>query len=276
MYKLSSQSGFVFKNGEKNNTAILLLHGLTGSPFEMHQYGKALCKEGYDVFCPILPGHCVGLESLKNAVWKDWYDFSLNEFDELSKKYEKVFISGLCMGSVLALCVAQERDNVSGIIGLSTTLFLDGKGIPWYRFLSHFAASTIFKFFYLFPETKTCGIKNENIRKRIANLQESNTSVLNCYPMLCVLEIMKFSSFARKKMHKVKTPVLLIHSIEDDFTSIKSAEFVYKNISSEKKELVKLENSYHVITLDNDKKFVTEKSIEFIKDSMQAEEYIAI
>jgi Na+-transporting methylmalonyl-CoA/oxaloacetate decarboxylase beta subunit len=32
-------------------------------------------------------------------------------------RYKHVYISGLCLGAVLGLAVAQERDNVAGVIG---------------------------------------------------------------------------------------------------------------------------------------------------------------
>ena len=66
-------------------------------------------------------------------------------------------------------------------------------------------------------------------------------------------------------MNMVKSPVLLIHSLEDDLTSVKSSEFVYDTISSAYKQFIKLEDSYHVVTLDNEKKFVAEKTFDFIE-----------
>lgn len=259
-----STKGFSFQNG--SNTAILLLHGLTGSPFEMHQYGKMLSSEGYDVFCPVLPGHCEDAEGLKGHTWQEWKNFTVNQFDELASKYDKVYISGLCLGAVLALAVAQERDNVAGIIGLSTTLYLDGWAMPWFKFLIPVCLFSVFKLFYLFPETDTRGIKCEAVRKKIAKMQEKSGGALDCYPMLCVVELLKVSAFVRKRIKKVNTPILLLHSVQDDLTSVKSAEFVYNNISSTDKKMIKLEDSYHVMTLDNEKKLVAEKTLEFIKN----------
>ncbi len=257
-----STKGFGFQNN--SDTAILLLHGLTGSPFEMHKYGKMLANEGYDVFCPVLPGHCEGAEGLKGHTWQEWKDFAIKQFDCLAGKYDKVYISGLCLGAVLGLAVAQERPNVAGVIGLSTTLFLDGWNMPWFMFLMPICIYSVLKFFYLFPETDDRGIKCEAVRKKIAKMQEKSGGALDCYPMLCVVELLKVSSYVRKNMSKVTSPVLLIHSLEDDFTSVKSAECVFNNVSSKKKKLIKLENSYHVITLDNEKKVVAEKTLEFI------------
>lgn len=262
MYRLSAKEGFFFDNNSE--TVVLLLHGLTGSPFEMHQYGKALSNSGYDVFCPVLPGHCEGVKNLKTQTWKDWYEFVLEKFDELSLRYDKVFVSGICLGGALALAIAQKRKNITGVICLSTTLFLNGWEMPWFSFLLPVGIYTFAKYFYHFPETKTRGIKNEIVRKKIIKIQDTNEGALNCYPLFCVAELVQFSKFVRKNMYKVECPTLLIHSKEDNLTNIKSAEIIYENISSEYKKMTKLENSYHVITLDNDKKTVINETIDFI------------
>ena len=145
---------------------------------------------------------------------------------------------------------------------------MDGWSIPWFRFLFPIGLYTVLKFFYVFPETEPFGIKNEAVRKKIVKMLVANDGALDSFPMLCVLELLKISKFIRKKerMKKVTAPILLFHSIKDDLTSVKSAESVYNNISSESKTFIKLDNSYHLITLDNDKDFVAKKTIEFIKN----------
>jgi carboxylesterase len=267
MYGLNIKEENALK-AENNREAVLLFHGLTGSPFELRQFAKALHKAGYDVFYPILPGHCQSVDALKRSVWQDWYNFALETYDELKKNYDKVYVSGLCLGAVLAVGVAQERSDVAGVIAVSTTLFLDGWSLPWFKFLFPLGLYTVLKFFYTFPESEPYGIKNEMVRKKIVKMLVANDGALDSFPMLCILELLKISKFIRKKerMKKVTVPILLFHSLEDDLTSIKSAECVYNNISSESKTLIKLDNSYHLITLDNDKNVLAEKTIEFIKN----------
>jgi len=251
---------------EGSREAILFFHGLTGSPFELRQLAKSFHKAGYDVFFPVLPGHTKGVVELKLTTWQDWYKFALNKYDELNKHYDKVYISGLCFGAVLALGIAEERPDVAGIIALSTTLFLDGWTMPWFKFLFPLGLYTVLKFFYVFPEAEPYGIKNETARKKIVKLLELNKEALDCFPMTCVLELLRLSKFVRKKIKKVTAPILLFHSTQDDLTSVKSAEFVYKNVSSATKKFIKLNNSYHIITLDNDKAILETKSLEFLKE----------
>jgi len=48
-----------------NERAVLLLHGLTGTPLELRWVARDFAKANYDVYFPILPGHCSSLEDLK-------------------------------------------------------------------------------------------------------------------------------------------------------------------------------------------------------------------
>ena len=253
-----------FEFVQENDRAVLLFHGMTGSPFEMKKLGRALFDAGFDVYCYCLPGHGTSPVSIKTVRWEDWYQDSTGHYRDLTKKYKEVYLGGLCMGAVLALAIASEYKDVKGILSLSTTLFLDGWTIPWYNFLMPIGLHTILRYYYSFPEREPYGLKNEVLRKKVAALQKKNTVALDNYPMSCIYELVKMSRVAQKNMYKVKAPVLLMHAKEDDLTSPKSAEFVYKNISSSIREYIELENSYHLVVMDNERDFVFSKCIEFL------------
>ena len=258
---------FINENGDSGKNykrAVLLFHGMTGSPFEMKKIGKALFDAGYDVYCYCLPGHGTSPINIKTVRWEDWYSDSTGRYRDLSKKYDEVYLGGLCMGGVLALAIAAEYEDVAGVLSLSTTLYLDGWTIPWYNIMMPLGLHTILRYYYSFPEREPYGLKNEALRKKIAALQKKNTVALDNYPMSCIYELLKLSNYAQKNMHKVKSPVLLMHSKEDDLTSPKSAVFAYKTISSNIREYIELTDSYHLIVMDNEREFVFEKCVEFM------------
>lgn len=249
---------------KQHDKAVLCFHGLTGSPGELYRYGIDLFHAGYDVNCPVLPGHCQGVEAIKNARWQDWHAFALSTFDEMATRYRRIYVSGICFGSVLALAVAAERQNVAGISALSTTFFLDGWGLPPVRVLLPLGFATIFKFLYAFPESGPMGVKNDAVRRQVESALKSKGSyALNCFPLVCVYELSKLSRFMRKRLHQVKTPVIIFHSDRDDLASPKNAQVAYRGVSSAQKELITLRNSYHLITLDNDRREVSKKTIAF-------------
>ena len=244
--------------------AILLFHGLTGSPYELKKYGAFLHKNGYDVFAECLPGHGEKFEEIYTVTYQDWLVFAYSRFLDLKKKYEKVFVSGLCLGAVLALGVAQKYPKeVDGVVSLSTTLFLDGWRLPWYKFLIPVGLSTIVRFYYNYPECEPHGIKNERTRSVVKKLLEKGDVGMNDFPMTGIYELLKLSKYVRQDLEKVVAPILLIHSKEDDLTSLKSARVVYNKISSKDKERIILYDSYHMVLYDNEKEYVFEKALSF-------------
>ena len=261
---MSQSLDFEFIHENQRKRAILLFHGMTGSPFEMKKMGRALYDADFDVFCYCLPGHGTSPINIKTVRWEDWYSDSTMHYRELTQKYDEVFLGGLCMGAVLALTIASEYREVKGIISLSTTLFLDGWTIPWYNFFMPLGLHTILRYYYSFPEREPYGLKNEALRKKIAALQKRNTEALDNYPMSCIYELLKLSRFAQKNMFKVKAPVLLMLAKEDDLTSTKGSVFVYKNVSSSIRKYIELEDSYHLVVMDNERDFVFNTSIEFL------------
>ena len=251
--------------------AVLLFHGLTGSPFELKKYGQFLYNNGYDVFAECLPGHGDKFDEIYTVKYNDWLDFAYTRFENLKSGYEKVFVSGLCLGAVLALAVAiKYYDKVDGIISLSTTLFLDGWRLPWYKFLIPIGLSTILRFYYCYPECEPHGIKNQKTRNIVKKLLAKGDVGMNDFPMTGIYELLKLSDVVIKNLDKITTPILLIHSKEDDLTSIRSAEIVYKKISSKDKEKIILNDSYHMVLYDNEKEFVFNKALSFLNSHVNS------
>jgi carboxylesterase len=175
-----------------------------------------------------------------------------------------VFVSGLCLGAVLAIAVAMKYpDKVKGVVSLSTTLYLDGWRLPWYKMFIPVALSTLVRFYYNYPECEPHGIKNERTRSIVKKLLAKGDVGMNDFPMTGIYELLKLSKVVRRNLSGFSTPILLIHSKEDDLTSVKSAQVVYDNISSTDKEKIILYDSYHMVLYDNEKNFVYNKALEF-------------
>ena len=250
---------------EKNDKkAVLLFHGLTGSPFEMKKYGDFLFKNGYDVFCYSFPGHGERISEIETVTWKDWCDFAQEKYAELRNNYSQFFVSGLCLGAAIAIYLAEHNDNITGVVALSTTLFLDGFCIPWTISLLPFALSTIIRFYYTFPEDDCFGVKNERTRKSLAKITAKANISMDNYPLNCVDGLLKLSKNVRQNLKKVNCPVLCVHSKYDNLSSVKSAKVVLNNISSKNKQYVELNDSYHMVLYDNEKEFVMNTVKDFL------------
>lgn len=53
--------------------AVLLVHGLTDSPYSLRAAAEAFHASGYDVVALRLPGHGTTPSMLRHVTWKDWY-----------------------------------------------------------------------------------------------------------------------------------------------------------------------------------------------------------
>ena len=91
---------------------VLLLHGLTGSPWEMRPLADRMVGAGHSVAMPLLAGHGVSLEALARSRWQDWLASARASMTWLEDHCERVHLVGLSMGSLLALLLAGQRSRV--------------------------------------------------------------------------------------------------------------------------------------------------------------------
>jgi carboxylesterase len=113
---------FRFDGGE---VGCLLLHGFTGTPFEMLPIGEALAKRGYGVRAPLLPGHGTRVEDLASTTWSQWFAVAMDAWTDLGRHSPVRMVGGLSMGALLALHLAHERpQEVRAVAALAPALDL--------------------------------------------------------------------------------------------------------------------------------------------------------
>ena len=252
-----------------------MFHGLTGSPFEMKKFGKFISNNDFDVYGVCLPGHGDNQAEIYTVTYKEWINFASDKLEELYKQYDEIFVAGLCLGAVLSLYLGEKyKEKIKGIISLSTTLYLDGWRLPWYSFLMPIGLKTIFRYYYTYPECEPYGVKNERTRASIKKILTTTEAGMDNYPMCAFHELLELSAEVRMNLKKITSPILIVHAQEDDLTSPKSANEVYKNISSTDKELIILKDSYHMVLYDNEKEFVFKKSLDFMNEHSKCKEVI--
>jgi carboxylesterase len=77
-------------------------------------------------------------------------------------------------------------------------------------------------------------------------------------------------SRVRKLLEKVSAPTLILQATNDDMTGPRNAQFVYDEIVSMQKQIVLLDDCYHVITVDRQRQAVVKYLDEFFKLSNPA------
>jgi len=253
----------------RQKPAVLLLHGLSGNPLELQHLARRLRDNGYFVESSPIPGYAFGTRerAYDMGTWREWLNVALERFDALSAAHESVFISGLCIGAVLAMMVALERPGqVSGLSLISTTLAYDGWATPWYRSLVNLGYHTPLRNMISIAEKHPYGLKNERMRDWVARAMASHgdsAAGAARLPLTGIYQAQRMIKTVRQRMSEIHAPALVLHAVEDDVASPKSAEFVASHIGSEEIRTVLFNNSYHMLTLDNDRDAVAEETLGF-------------
>ncbi|MDQ3268389.1 MAG: alpha/beta fold hydrolase [Pseudomonadota bacterium] len=256
--------------------AVLALHGLRSTPLELQPLLQALHRAGFTVDAPHLKGYGFSAKA-STGCWRDWLDEIVARFDTLAAQYSRVAICGLSMGATLALAAAAERSGAVAAVGaLSTTLYYDGWNTPWYRFLSPIGYFTPLRYRMVIRETSPFGIKNERLREWIERqvaagpISAVGASALS---LPALHEAEKLMRYTRRNLQQVDAPTLILHSSEDDISSLKSAYLVQSRVQAHDVRLVQLHDSYHMITLDNERERVAALTVDFFLshgDTMQS------
>lgn len=253
------------------SSGVLLIHGLTGTPNEMRTVARGLNRAGFTVSAVQLAGHCGDEADLLATNWHDWVASVEVAADKLREKVDRIFVAGLSMGAVLSLKYAMEHpDKVSGLGLYGTTFFYDGWSIPPVGRLAFLLP--IFDRLGIgkknsFIEEFPYGIKNERIRTSISKKMLSGDSAaagLAGNPWPALAEFYRLSRHVQRNLKRVVTPSLVLHAREDDVASLKNAQLIERRVSAPV-ETVVLDNSYHMITVDQQRDVVIEKSVSFFK-----------
>ena len=244
---------------------VLLLHGLTGCPAELGYVAHALRSRGrYHVSCPRLVNHGQPMATLARTTWRELVDSARDAFLEArtAARAEGVplVVGGLSLGAVLSLILAAEYpDDVAGVACLAPTLFYDGWSVPWYHRLIRWVDYTPLKYFTYFRECAPFGLKDEALRAKIAahyggvSLRDSSAAAKLGYahfPVRLFCEMRHIIEHCKRALPRVRAPLLVVQAEHDDVTGPRNARFILDHVASERRELLLLKESYHLVCAD--------------------------
>jgi carboxylesterase len=254
---------------EGGRSGVLLIHGLTGTPAEMRFVAKGLNAAGFTVYGMQLAGHCGNVDDLLATDWRDWVASVDEAASRLAQKVDHLFAAGLSMGAVLALqlAIARPRD-VHGIGLYGTTFRYDGWTIPpvaRLSFLLPYVCALGIGRRRSFMESFPYGIKDERIRNRIAGAMLSGDSAAaglpgNPWPSLA--EFYRLSRHVRRRLGEVQAPCIAVHATHDDVSSLRNVEIVKSKVKAPV-ETVLLDESYHMVTVDQQRDVLIDRSAQF-------------
>lgn len=223
-----------------------IIHGFTGSTYEMAELGKYIASQGITAVADLLPGHGTSPEDCNTKVYQNWIDSVREGYERLAEEKEKVFVVGYSMGAALTLNLAIEKE-LPGIVLYAPII----KHKRWTIYLTPLVAP--FREF----EEKERFYRNDGGPQSFYGY--------SVYPMKAAAEVVKLTWRVRMKLGQVTCPTLIMHSKADNTVPYENGQYVYDWISSEDKRLLSFKTSAHALMADSDKEIVWEETTKFVK-----------
>lgn len=118
-------------------TAVLLVHGFTATPWEMHPLAEFLADAGIASLAVCLPGHGTSPEDLAGRRWEEWFRSVFDGHQILSKEFQSIYGMGMSTGCLLLLALA-NTEPLHGLVLFSPYLRILHKLAPyagWLRWI---------------------------------------------------------------------------------------------------------------------------------------------
>lgn len=247
---------------------VLLLHGLRGNPMELQTLAQRLRHAGHTVSVPYLRGYgAFPGDPTPVSASEAWEQAARAHLDALVASHGPVVVGGICIGANLSLRLAMEAgDTIAGLLLISTTLYYDGWNLPWYRWLMPLAGPTPLRHIYRLPEKSPFGVKNPRVRDWIARqMAQTGSSAAGAsdLPLSAIHEAYRLIRRVRRGLPQITQPALILHAAEDDMASLRTPRLLTSRLGSAKLVRQIFHNSYHMLTLDNDREAVARACIAF-------------
>ncbi len=217
--------------------ALLCLHGLTGTPYEVRPPAAVFEQHGFACVGPLLPGHGCTVAELARTPRAEWVRCALDTYDRLAATHSRVYVMGLSLGGVLTLKVAQERP-AAGALVIAAPLDL-GRfrrlAVP----LLSLALESI---------AKTPAIFDPEARLRHPGYRRM--------PLRAVMELIRLQSEVEAQLSRIASPLRLLYSRRDPTVHIEDASRILRGASRTQGTVDYLESSSHVVTVDRERERV--------------------
>ena len=239
--KSTNRGAFALAGGAKG---VLLLHGFTGTPWEVAWLGRRLNEAGYTVAGPLLPGHGTRPEDLQTKGPEDWYNAAQKALDDLAARCESVAVAGLSMGGALAIQLAVTRpDRVRAAVVMAMPYLLARQAAALLWLYKHTPAA---KLWPLFPKL---GADKSACDPRVA---AENPAYQNL-PMIAAQKLPDYFDTIRKLVPRMRKPTLVIQGERDLTVRPEGSRRLAKKLGSTQVWQLYLPRSAHLVTADLEK-----------------------
>lgn len=215
--------------------------------------GEYLSRQGFSVLGIRLTGHATRPQDMIRSRYTDWMASVEDGYHLLSGAAEHIYLVGLSMGGILSLLMASKL-RVRGVIAMSTPFEMPIDPpipAPIIRLASHF-----YPFMNKSADPAEGWHDLDAFEQHVAYPQN---------PVRSGVELKLLMAEMRAALPKLRVPVLLMHSRDDDYVLEGTMERIYENLGTSEKEMVWVQDSGHVITEEPQREIVFKNAADFIR-----------
>lgn len=216
----------------------VLVHGYTGSAFELRPVGEALAAAGIASEGVLLRGHGTHPDEMVGVPYAAWVADVESGLDRLLARCRRAVVVGLSMGGTLALNVGARRaadDRVAGLVTIGAPLEFDdwrlGFAGPLSRIIKWHA--------WGIPD-----IKDRSAWEPQAAYRRIRTVTLP--------ELLALIRETTIRLPEVRQPLRIFQARDDHVVPARNAELIRRGVGSADVAVTILDNCYHVSTVDYD------------------------
>lgn len=232
--------------------AVLLLHGLTGSTFEVRPVAERLAAAGMRCLAPVMAGHGGAPDELIGVPWTDWVSRAARDLARLEGA-RRTFVVGCSMGALVACALAHDQPaQVDGLVLLAPALELQlqGKLGALLGRLGPLRRCVI-------PKTAGSDVSDDEMRRR--------NPTLSGVPLAAVTELERLAAHVDRQLPGIAAPALVIAGGRDHTVTVAGARRLARRIGSGPAELVVLPRSWHLVGIDVERERCAGEALRFLE-----------
>lgn len=220
--------------------ACLLLHGFTGSPWDVRPLGERLAERGLFVRAIRLPGHGSTPLAMAQVSHRDWEQAAEDALLSLSS-YRHVFVAGLSVGALLALVLAaRHQDRVHGLGLMAPPLRFRS---PQARVLERLQRWPVWELVKPYVEKQGTDIEDPQVR--------AMAPVLPAYPTARLRDVFTMQRLAREALPLVEAPVFVAVADRDQVVDLQGARELVRGLTrAPSVRFIRLTEGGHIIPRD--------------------------
>ncbi|HEU4386107.1 MAG TPA: alpha/beta fold hydrolase [Anaeromyxobacteraceae bacterium] len=232
--------------------AALLLHGLTGSPFEVRFLAERLAPAGLRCRAPRLAGH-PDPRALASTTWREWVAGARDELLQLARA-RRTFLVGCSMGALVACALACDHpDRVQALVLLAPALRLKPLGV----LAGLLGQAPLSRLWPAIPKRAGSDVRDPEMRRL--------NPCMDSMPLGAVGELLRFQGEVDRRLPRVRAPALVLFGAHDHTVARSGAERLAARIGSGPARVVVLPESWHLVGIDVERERCAEEARRFLE-----------